>query len=106
MTRPRAASERFFSRLPRDLQRCLRPVYAPLMEIHPIGGEIEFNDAGGVIFTSGHGVAAASERTDQRDLHAFCVGQTTTRRATQAGWNAKCMGETGQDLVRRLIDSG
>ncbi|MDK3071812.1 uroporphyrinogen-III synthase [Sedimentitalea sp. JM2-8] len=105
MTRPREASERFVARLPDDLKRRVEPVYAPLIEIVPTGGEIEFGDARAVIFTSAHGVAAASGGTRRRDLPAYCVGLSTTESARRKGWTALCMGETAQELARALLKS-
>jgi len=105
MTRPRVASERFITQLPRDLRDRVTPVISPVIDIVPTAGAIEFDDARGLIFTSANGVIVASDLTGRRDLPCYCVGAATTQAASAAGWHAECAGETADDLVQTLTSS-
>ncbi|MFT7596653.1 MAG: uroporphyrinogen-III synthase [Paracoccaceae bacterium] len=105
LTRPRAASERFSTTLPRTLLSRLTIVNSPLIRIVKTAGDIDFGDARGLIFSSSNGVAIAARLSSRRDLPCFCVGQATTDAARQAGWQADCAGATSDALVSSLVET-
>lgn len=103
MTRTPDASARFCDQLPGDVRVRLDLCVSPLIEIAAIGGEIEFADAVAIIFTSANGVAMALRRTSRRHLPAVCVGEATTEAARVAGWQARCLGASADELVQSLL---
>lgn len=102
MTRPQEAAERFVSALPRAIGRRLTPVYSPLITIAPFVQAIDLGDARGLIFTSVNGVAIAATQMHRRDLPCYCVGESTTKAARQAGWSADFAGPTAEALIESL----
>ena len=103
MTRPRAASERFVAQLSQAVQDNIKPIYSPLLDIRPVGGDVDVGDARGLIFTSSNGVAAAARIMTDRDLPCFCVGQATTAAAKRQGWSATMAGESAEALIAGLL---
>tara|TARA_R110002049_G_scaffold117332_2_gene270431 strand:+ start:5293 stop:5997 length:705 start_codon:yes stop_codon:yes gene_type:complete len=103
MTRPRQSAERFVARLDQALVACADVVYSPLIRIVPLGSAPALDGYAGVIFSSANGVehAAAGE-----GRLAYCVGDTTRRRAEMAGWRAKLAGQTAEELIATLPRMG
>lgn len=104
MTRPVDASTRFVDELGEAITRRLDICFSPLLDIVPIATEITFDDANGVLFTSANGVQIASDLTTRRDLPCYSVGSNTTVRATELGWQAVCVGDTSEDMIKALMD--
>ncbi len=104
MTRPRAASERFVAQLPIRVQERVTPIYSPLLEIHPTSARVKTKGVSGIIFSSANGVNAAASMNVTRKVPAFCVGPATTVSAQAAGWTARMMGETAEELVAGLLN--
>ena len=102
MTRPRAASERFAADLPEPLRKNLEVVIAPLAEIVPCVDHVDLAAGESVIFTSSNAVATARLLGANGGRPAFSVGRATTEAAHAAGWQAVFVGETADDLVRKL----
>lgn len=106
MTRPDASSRRFYDQMPGYLRKRLDLLVSPLIDIEYLNTPIDFGNARGVIFSSAHGVAAASSASDRRDLPVFCVGQATVQAAKDAGWVAQCLGQSAEEVVENLLTSG
>jgi uroporphyrinogen-III synthase len=102
MTRPQEAAKRFVAQLPPVLRTRLNVVYAPLIGIEPITDKIDFGDARGLILTSANGVSVAAGLSNRRELPCFCVGETTTRTAQNAGWKAEYAGNNAEGLIETL----
>lgn len=103
MTRPLSSAQRFVADLPAQVRALVDVIYASLMEIHSIPGETQMSDIAGLIFTSANGVEAAIGRVPT-GLRAYCVGERTTQKAVEAGWDAECAGKTADELVQTLRD--
>lgn len=104
MTRPLPSAQRFVADLPVQVRATVDVIYAPLMEIVGLPDEIASEEIKALIFTSANGVEAAIGRVPT-DLTAYCVGERTTQKAAQAGWDAKCTGKTADELVEALIET-
>ncbi len=105
MTRPRAASERFFAQLPDRSRSRVQVIYSPIIEIRPLAVEVDISDAQGVIFTSANAVNAAASIGVPSGLPAYCVGPATTGTAKGAGWDAQMVGGTAEELVATLLQT-
>lgn len=103
MTRPHTAARRFLAMLPAALISELDVILSPLISIQTLEQEIKLNINEAVIFTSANGVLAAAETLSGVENPAFCLGERTTQKATEAGWNAKFCGKTADDLVASLM---
>lgn len=103
MTRPHDASRRFVAMLPASLTVGLQVIYAPLISVKPVDGDINLGSGEAVIFTSSNGVLAAASTSDRNDRTAYCLGQRTTQNAEDAGWRAQMCGKTADDLVTDLL---
>ncbi|MEM6373206.1 MAG: uroporphyrinogen-III synthase [Pseudomonadota bacterium] len=101
LTRPRAAADRFFASLPKELRAQFDPVFSPLIEIVPLDAEAPIGARDGAIFSSANGVAAAPPGAGRI---AYCIGPTTTKAATQQGWTAIQSGKNADGLVAALTD--
>jgi uroporphyrinogen-III synthase len=62
------------------------PVVAPLLEVYPLPGPIELEGVGALAFTSANGVRAFAERSPERSLPVFAVGDATAAAAKKAGF--------------------
>lgn len=102
LTRPGVNSDVFAGQIAARLGDMVDVVVSPLIEIAYLPGPLALSGVRGLIFTSGNGVEAAAALTPNRDLPAYCVGPSTTRRADGAGWRAEMAGPDAGSLVRRL----
>ncbi len=103
MTRPRAASERFVAQLPTRVRSRVEVIHSPILEIKPLAVPVCTTGTKGLIFTSSNAVNAAASAGVRRDLPAYCVGPTTTATAEGAGWDARMVGGTAEELVAGLL---
>jgi uroporphyrinogen-III synthase len=78
-------------------------IYSPILEIKPLPVCVSANDTRGLIFTSANAVNAAASAGIDRALPAYCVGPATTGTAKGAGWDARMMGQTAEELVAALL---
>lgn len=78
-------------------------VHSPLLEIEYLQDDLDLRKVRGLIFTSAHGVAAASQMTESRDLPCFCVGRATTDAARREGWKATMAGENAETLIAFML---
>ena len=62
------------------------PVVAPLLQARPLPGEIGLTGVGALAFTSANGVNAFAERSPERSLPVFAVGDATAAAAHKAGF--------------------
>ena len=62
------------------------PVVAPLLEVHALPGPIDLDGVAALAFTSANGVRAFAERSAERSLPAFTVGDATAAAARRAGF--------------------
>lgn len=100
LTRPQRGSDAFWKALPVDAQAKLQLLIAPLIRIEPIS--VDLPNIRDVIFTSANGPLCGPRGTGQI---AYCVGAQTTQSAQDAGWDARHVGNTANDLVERLVQS-
>lgn len=103
MTRPEAASRRFYAALPLALRAALRPVYAPLIAIDAIEQAVDISPYKGIIFTSTNGVTVSRGLDVPPGKPAYCVGVRTVETAMAGGWSARYLGQSADDLVAGLI---
>jgi len=103
MTRPRAASERFVAQLPTRTRSRVTVIHSPLLDIRPLPVQVVTTGMRGVIFTSANAVNAAVSLGVSRALPAFCVGPATTDTAKGAGWEARMVGATAEELVAAIL---
>ncbi|MEO0939585.1 MAG: uroporphyrinogen-III synthase [Pseudomonadota bacterium] len=99
MTRPLARSKRFVADLPDALKAVVTPSYAPMWRMERGAPAPEFDAA---IITSANGVVFGPEPQGRR---AFCVGEATTARARDAGWDAQMAGPNADGLVQYLVQT-
>ena len=99
MTRPKGSNQRFIDRIAPDLSKRLRVVSSPLIAIKPLGSPVRIDPEDAAVFTSGNGVLHAPPGDGRR---AYCVGEQTTGRAQQAGWDAICAGFDAAALIDTL----
>lgn len=104
MTRPVAASQRFWQALPEALRAQLTLIVSPLLEIQPVPFDVDYQEYRAVIFTSAHGVDQAGQVPGS--MPAYCVGERTTAAARAQGWDAQYMGQTADALVAALPGQG
>lgn len=97
MTRPLARSKRFVADLPDAMRAVVTPCYAPMWRMERGAPAPAFDAA---IITSANGVHFGPEPQGRR---AFCVGEATTERARDAGWDAQMAGLTADGLVQYLL---
>jgi uroporphyrinogen-III synthase len=80
-----------------------QPVVAPLLEVHALPGAVDLTGVGALAFTSANGVAAFAERSPDRAVPVFAVGDATAAAAHQAGFDevASASGDLGAlaDLI-------
>ena len=103
MTRPHDAAQRFVAMLPETLTVGLQVIYSPLISVQPVGDDINLDSGEAVIFTSSNGVSATASIPDCNDRVAYCLGQRTSLKAKEAGWQALMCGKTADDLVANLL---
>lgn len=103
MTRPRAASERFVAQLPARTRSRVSVIHSPLLEIRTIAERVDTAGMQGLIFSSANAVNVAAMLNVSRNLPAFCVGPATTDTANAAGWQARMVGWTAEELVAALL---
>jgi uroporphyrinogen-III synthase len=103
MTRPYKAAQRFVAMLPETLTVGLQVIYSPLISVQPVGDDINLDSGEAVIFTSSNGVSATASIPDCNDRVAYCLGQRTSLKAKEAGWQALMCGKTADDLVANLL---
>lgn len=67
----------------------LTPVLSPMLTLEAFTPEpdISLNGAAGLVFTSANGVRFFEQRSDRRDLTAWCVGPATEAAAIRAGFS-------------------
>lgn len=101
LTRPQADSERFLAALATDVP--FTSIISPLTRIAMIGDLPDLADAGGLVFTSRHGVAAYAKLGGRTDLPAYAVGKATAQAAREAGLAVDHSNGSADDLVAMLL---
>lgn len=99
LTRPQRGSDAFWRALPVSLRDQLTPIISPLVRIDPIANDLpNINSA---IFTSANGPILGPNGNNRI---AYCVGAQTTQAARNAGWDARHLGNTADQLVDQIIE--
>jgi uroporphyrinogen-III synthase len=101
LTRPEGQALAFAARLTARFGTRVRPVVAPLMVVDNLLPPLPPGPFAGVIFTSVAGVEAARHMTLPR--LAWCVGQATAKRATEAGFHARSADGDAEVLVAAIL---
>jgi uroporphyrinogen-III synthase len=99
LTRPEGSNADFAADFPAALARRLTFVDCPLIAITPVPADVAIEDAAVAIFTSSNGVRFAPPALGRR---AFCVGESTTRTARDAGWQAVFAGQNAEGLIAHV----
>jgi uroporphyrinogen-III synthase len=99
MTRARAASDQFVSRLDSKVMQGIRVIYAPLLEIVPSAPVPDIAGYSGVVFTSSNGAKLASNGGGRM---AYCVGVRTAQTAKMRGWQVALVAQDADELVLEL----
>lgn len=99
LTRPREASIRFAAKL-RDHVMLGAVEISPLIRINARNISPDLAPYAAVILSSAH---AARPDVGASGKTAYCVGPRTTKTAHAAGFDARQMGETADDLVDALV---
>jgi uroporphyrinogen-III synthase len=79
------------------------PVVAPLLEVHALPGAIDLDGVAALAFTSANGVRAFAERSHERSLPVFAVGDATAAAARKAGFAGVASAEGALDALADLI---
>jgi uroporphyrinogen-III synthase len=79
------------------------PVVAPLLEVHALPGPIDLDGVAALAFTSSNGVRAFAERSQERALPAFTVGDATAAAARKAGFHEVASASGDLDALADLI---
>jgi uroporphyrinogen-III synthase len=79
------------------------PVIAPLLEVHTLPTEIDLDGIGALAFTSANGVRAFAERSPERALNVFAVGDATAVAAHKAGFGQVMSASGDLDALADLI---
>lgn len=79
------------------------PVVAPLLEVHPLPAEIALDGVAALAFTSANGVRAFAERSADRALPVFTVGDATAAAAHRAGFADVASASGDLDALADLI---
>jgi uroporphyrinogen-III synthase len=102
LTRPEGANSAFAADFPKSLSDRLVFIESPLIGIKSIATQVALAQQTSVIFTSVNGVRFAPPSIGRR---AYCVGIRTTQAATSAGWEATCVGQNADEMVKTLIEA-
>jgi len=103
LTRPAAQSESFGAVIAQRWAGPLDIIISPIMQILPVEAHVPKVDA--VIFTSVNGVHAAQSVGLPQGTLAWCVGPTTAKAATAAGFEAQVGPGDADGLVAQLLNS-
>ncbi len=79
------------------------PVVAPLLEVHLLPGPIDLEGVGALAFTSANGLRAFAERSGERALPVFTVGDATAAAAAKAGFTDVASASGDLDALADLI---
>ena len=79
------------------------PVVAPLLEVHALPGPVDLDGVGALAFTSANGVRAFAERSAERALPVFTVGDATAAAAQKAGFTDVASASGDLDALADLI---
>ncbi|WP_050530827.1 uroporphyrinogen-III synthase [Pseudaestuariivita atlantica] len=102
LTRQGADNARLTEALPADIRTRVDIVDAPLLDIRYLSDAIDTDDAGSLVFTSRHGVAAAVACFLGRRLPCHVVGARTAEAARDAGFDVQTTARDAEDLLERL----
>jgi len=80
-----------------------QPVVAPLLQVHALPGAIGLGGVGALAFTSANGVTAFAERSAERSLPVFTVGDATAAAARKAGFADVSSASGDLDALAALI---
>lgn len=103
ITRPRHQGESLAQKLSARFGQRVRPLVAPLMEPGYLTPAVPEGPFDAVIFTSAHGVEGALRLNVPLPDLAWCVGQSTAARATEAGFVTRSAGGNVSDLITALL---
>ncbi|MBQ2261550.1 MAG: uroporphyrinogen-III synthase [Loktanella sp.] len=103
LTRPAAQAEAFAAEIRALWAGSVRIILSPLLEIVPLTVSDDLSAVNGVIFTSGHGVAACATANLPSGLPAWCVGDKTAQLAAEAGFDAIAGPGDAARLVEKII---
>ena len=107
MIRPEKQARSFVSDLSQDVGQEIDSIFDPLIVIQPSGQHIDLTGIGGLIFTSANAVETFLSQSDERNLPAYCVGETTSNVASSGGlttFNANGTASELQELVGKTSD--
>jgi uroporphyrinogen-III synthase len=100
ITRPRADAESLAEAL---RERGIESLVAPLMSIEPIDTALDLAGIQALLFTSANGVRAFADRSAERALPVFAVGDASERAARDAGFARVESASGAVDDLARLV---
>ncbi|MFN3661434.1 uroporphyrinogen-III synthase [Yoonia sp.] len=103
LTRPAPQAEAFAAEIAARWAGAVRIILSPLLRIIPEPVLADLAGVRGVIFTSGHGVAASGTTNLPRGLPAWCVGEKTAQLALEAGFDAIAGPGDATRLAEKII---
>jgi uroporphyrinogen-III synthase len=103
MIRPLAQAQDFVQALNAQTGKSPATVFAPVIETRACAFDPP-NAAQFLLFSSVNGVKFFAAQTENRDIPALCVGDTTAKAAQSAGFMAESAGGTAADLLQ-LVQS-
>jgi uroporphyrinogen-III synthase len=78
--------------------------HIPLLSINKINyEEIKFSDYGGIIFTSANAVKFLDLNGQNKNIHCFCVGNATEKKARSVGFQNVIAAEGNVENLKELI---
>jgi len=106
LTRPEAQSAVFAADLRARLGANLRVVISPLLQIQSLSAMVDLAGVGLLLFSSPHGVIAASARFTDRKIPTACVGEKTAMAAIDAGFRVTMRAPDAKTLLAEVIAGG
>ena len=103
LTRPLPQSQDFLLELSKMLGETPKCIISPLIEIRYLPENSSSSQPQALLFTSTNGVTAFTNVSDDRTPLALCVGPSTFRAATAAGFQAQNADGTADDLRQLTI---
>ncbi len=88
LVRPYKQSVEFAAAVQAHIGQDIAIVPSPILDIEPVGALPDCLGAFAMVFTSANAVTTFAAGNPDRRLRAFCVGATTARAATHAGFRA------------------
>lgn len=105
ITRPTESSKSFAVRLRKRLGSEVDVIVSPLLGIKPVATQLNLDGVKSLVFTSMHAVRTFAALTKNRDFICYTVGASTSKAATQVGFDPIEGGGTADLLAQMLMSN-